>query len=148
MNKFFLYTLIVILGILNVDSAKAQNFSEFSYESPKSYRIAHIRVEASYNTNQDAIIAKSGLKVGEMITIPGQQISSAIKKLWEGDFFADVQIYAETIKGSDVTLLIKLVELEKWSGKIKYHPNLSKKEADDIKELTGFYTNKPITKDD
>lgn len=148
MNKTLNYILITFLCLVTTVVANAQNFGEFSYESPKSYRIANIRVEASYNTNENAIIAKSGLKEGEMITIPGQQISSAIKKLWEGDYFADVQIYAETVKGSDVTLLIKLVELEKWSGKIKYHPNLSKKEADDIKELTGFYTNKPLTKDD
>jgi len=138
MNNILKYILTSFIFTISIVSINAQNFGDFSYESPKSYRIKHIRVQASYNTNENAIISKSGLKVGEMITLPGQQISSAIKKLWEGEYFSDIQIYAETIKGSDVTLLIKLEELEKWKGNIKFHQSISKKEDDDITDLTGF----------
>ncbi|MCB9195933.1 MAG: outer membrane protein assembly factor BamA [Flavobacteriales bacterium] len=116
--------------------------------SPKTYTIAGINVEGDYNTNSNVVITTSGLKVGDQITIPGQQIATAINKLWEGNQFADVQIIAETIKGTNIILKIKIVELERFSGTIRYKPNISKNEADDIKEALGFYANMKITKDD
>ncbi len=148
MNKYILYVSLILLSVFTHIHTNAQSFGEFSFESPNTYTISKIIVEGSYNTNENTIIAKSGLKEGENITVPGLAIASAIKKLWEGNYFSDVQIVAESIKGNNIVLKIKLVELEKWSGKIKYHPNLSKKEADDIKENLGFFSNQPISKDD
>ena len=139
---------MTIGSLLSFNKNFSQNFGTVSYESPKTYTISHIDVEASYNINSNVIISKSGLKKGDKITIPGQQISSAITKLWEGNNFADVQILAEVIKGNNVRLIIKLVELEKWNGNIKFHPSISKKEDDDITEMTGFFTNQAISKDD
>lgn len=144
MNKYIVLILFVGLTLLG----KSQNFGDFSYMSPKTYTISEIIVEGDYNTNQNVVIATSGLKKGQKITIPGQQIATAINKLWEGNQFADVQILAETIKGTSIVLKIKIVELERFSGVIKYKPNISKNEADDIKESLGFYPNMKLTKDD
>ncbi|CAG5080041.1 Outer membrane protein assembly factor BamA [Parvicella tangerina] len=125
----------------------AQNFGDFSYMSPKKYKIHDIKVESSHNIDHNVVIAVSGLKVGQEITVPGQQIASAINKLWEQDRFSDVQILSETIKGTSIVLIIKVEELERWSGKFKFKPNVSKNELDDIQEALGFYDNQRITQD-
>lgn len=129
-------------------SSFGQNFGDFSYMSPKTYTISKILVEGSYNVDENVVISISGLKEGQKITVPGQQISSAINKLWEGNQFADVQIYAETIKGTQIVLKIKVEELERWSGKFKFKPNISKNELEDIEEALGFYKGQRLTKDD
>lgn len=143
MNKILAF----IVAVLITGISFAQNFGEFSYMSPKSYTIHDIKVEGTYNIDENMVKAVSGLKKGQKITVPGQQIATAINKLWEQDRFSDVQIFAETVKGTSIVLKIKVTELEKWSGKFKFKPNVSKNEADDIKEALGFFKGQTITPD-
>lgn len=137
----------LIIAILVAGLSFGQNFGDFSYMSPKTYTISDIIVEGSYNVDENVVKTLSGLTAGQKITVPGQQISSAINKLWEGNQFSDVQILAETIKGTNIVLKIKVVELERWSGKFKFKPNISKNELDDIEEALGFYKGQRLTPD-
>src|SRR5690606_24199061 len=53
------------------------------YGSPKEYEIAEIKVQGVEFLDHNALISLTGLKVGDRIKIPGDAISSAIKKLWQ-----------------------------------------------------------------
>ena len=71
----------------------------------KSYKITHITVEG--NKRESAmIILRSGLAFGDDIRVPGDEISTAIKKLWDASLFSDVQIFVESIKGNNIGLKI------------------------------------------
>ncbi|MCB9188021.1 MAG: outer membrane protein assembly factor BamA [Flavobacteriales bacterium] len=143
MSKILSFILLFAVSITGF----TQNFGEFSYMSPKTYTIHEIKVEGSHNVDNNVVIGISGLKVGQKITVPGQQIATAINKLWDGNQFSDVQIFAETVKGTNIVLVIKIVELEKWSGKFKFKPNISKNELDDIEEALGFFKGQRLTPD-
>ncbi|MCK7539339.1 MAG: hypothetical protein MZV63_54730 [Marinilabiliales bacterium] len=40
----------------------------------------------------NALIGISGLRIGQKVEIPGEQITAAVKKLWEQGLFSDVRI--------------------------------------------------------
>ena len=74
---------ILFLSIFMVAEVHAQDFtfssSEIDYASPKKYEIGGITVEGAVITDVERIISFSGLRRGKEITIPGSDISSAIK---------------------------------------------------------------------
>lgn len=79
-----------------------------SFLQPKEYTIASTKIEGVPNLDHNALRLVSGLTVGKKITVPGQDISKAIKTLWEQDIFSDVQIYQEKIIGDEIFLMIQL----------------------------------------
>ena len=54
-----------------------------SYTNPKEYEIAELEVVGEKYLDEIALKSLSGLKVGDRISIPGESISGAIKKLWK-----------------------------------------------------------------
>ncbi|MEN9487541.1 MAG: hypothetical protein RIR56_1230, partial [Bacteroidota bacterium] len=65
------------------------------------------------------ILRFTGLSKGEMVDIPGQKISNAIKKLWETDSFSEVEVYVEDIDGQSVVLKFHLQDLMEL-GEVKF----------------------------
>ena len=86
-----------------------------NYSNPKTYEIGKIDVLGSKYLDKIALISISGLKIGDQITIPGDAISGAIKKLWKQGIIGDIQIYASKIEGNKVDLTIKLTERARLS---------------------------------
>ena len=61
--------------------------------------------------SEQTIITYSGLSKGKEMTIPGEEISNAIKKLWNSKLFSDIEIYITKIEGNVAYLEIKLSDL-------------------------------------
>lgn len=89
--------------------------SDISYEEPKSYQIGGINVEGATYNDQNAIIAVSGLTVDQKITIPGLEITKAVKSLWRMKLFTDVQILLNKEMEDVAFLTIKVVEKPRLS---------------------------------
>ncbi|MDW3197161.1 MAG: POTRA domain-containing protein [Cytophagales bacterium] len=81
-----------------------------NYSSPKEYEIAGIEVQGVEFLDNNALISLSGLKVGDKIKIPGDEVSSAITKLWKQGIIGDINIKASKIEGSQIYLVIELTE--------------------------------------
>lgn len=81
-----------------------------NYSSPKEYEIAGIEVQGVEFLDNNALISLSGLKVGDKIKIPGDEISTAITKLWKQGIIGDINIKASKIEGSQIYLTIELTE--------------------------------------
>lgn len=79
-------------------------------QKPEVFKILGISVEGQKSGEPSAIIANTGLKVGEEITIPGEQTRLAIQRLHNLRLFDDVQIFIENRVQDGVFLLIKLKE--------------------------------------
>ena len=62
--------------------------------TPKKYEIADIVVTGVDNMDPSTLIGLSGLTVGQIITVPGDEISTAMKRLWKNGLFANVKIIA------------------------------------------------------
>ncbi len=98
----------------NQDRENPHNVN-ISYSNPQEFTIADIEVDGAEFLDKIALISISGLKVGDKIKIPGDGITSAIKKLWKQGLIGDVQIYASKIEGKDVYLIISLAERPRLS---------------------------------
>jgi outer membrane protein insertion porin family len=54
-----------------------------------------------------------GLEKGQDITVPGEEISNAIKKLGKLGLFSDIDFYTNKIEGDSIFLELNINELAK-----------------------------------
>lgn len=113
------------------------------YSSPKKYTIAGIEVSGIRYLDQTVLIQLSGLAEGQIIEVPGEAITNAIKKLWEQGLFSDVRITAQKVEGDDIWLDIYLQERPRLSDVNFY--GASKSEQDDIQEKVLLLKGSQIT---
>lgn len=88
-------------------------------EQQPSYILKDIVVDGVKKYSPAQILRFTGLSKGEMVDIPGQKISNAIKKLWETDSFSEVEVYVEDIDGQSVVLKFHLQDLMEL-GEVKF----------------------------
>lgn len=87
----------------------------------------------------------SGLQVGQKISVPGNEITDAVKRYWRHGLFSFVQISADSIVGHKVYLHIKLSAHPRVST-INYI-GLKKSEREDMEEKLGLLRGSQIHPD-
>ncbi|MFA7228291.1 MAG: POTRA domain-containing protein, partial [Melioribacteraceae bacterium] len=75
-----------------------------------NYKILGISVVGNKSADAATIIANTGLRIGDEISIPGDQTNNAIKRLWNLGIFQDAQINIEKKIDDGVFLQIKIQE--------------------------------------
>ncbi|MBO4371986.1 MAG: outer membrane protein assembly factor BamA, partial [Bacteroidales bacterium] len=133
--------LLIIFLLTAFFTANAQ--TGVNYGTPKEYIIGGITVSGIKFLNKQAIVQISGLKVGQSIKIPGDQISRSIEKLWKQGLFSDVSIGITSIEGDNVFLDIKLEERPKLS-KVEYR-GVRNGEKTDISEKVKLTAGTKVT---
>ena len=113
------------------ESQPAQE-STLNYASPAEYTIAGIEVTGIEILDKNAMISISGLKVGDKIKIPGDDISNAIRKIWKYGLVGDISILVDRIEGSNIYLIIELAERSRLTG--FYFSGISKGQESGLKE--------------
>lgn len=86
---------------------------ETNFENGKAYILADVEVTGKVNYNPQTIITFAGLEKGQNIIVPGEEISTAIKKLWKLGFFNDINIYVNKIQNDSIYLELNINELPK-----------------------------------
>ncbi len=140
---FFLFFLFFTLHINAQVGSTSLSELDFNYLSPKEYELGPIRVYGADNYDHQAIRLIAGLRQGQPITLPSQQISTAIKNLWAEGLFSNISIYAEKEIAGVVYLIIDLLPRPKLS-RFKFK-GVSKREADKIREEIALFSGKTIT---
>jgi outer membrane protein insertion porin family len=116
---------------------------------PEQFNILGISVEGNTletGTEASAIIGNSGLKIGDEISIPGDEIRQAIQKLWALRIFSDVQILIENKIDKGVYLLIRVKEYKRL-GKLEYI-DLDDVSEEDIKKKVTLTTGQILSPSD
>ncbi|HNQ36442.1 MAG TPA: POTRA domain-containing protein, partial [Prolixibacteraceae bacterium] len=122
---------LLLVGVTGVRGQVADStlFSVY-YSSPKKLTIAGIEISGIRYLDRDVLIQLSGLAVGQEIDVPGEEVTMAIKKLWQQGLFSDVKITASRIAGDNVWIDIYLQERPRL-GDVNYS-GITKSERDDI----------------
>jgi len=129
---------LLIIGVLLIPFiTKAQinigdDLSKINYEHPVDYILGGIEVEGIKYLDKNVIIMLSQLEVGKRVKVPGEQITSAIRKLWDQGLFDNIGITATKIESGKIYLKISLQERPRLS-KFSFD-GIRKSEADDIRE--------------
>ena len=111
--------------------------------SPKKYEIGGIKVEGVKGYEDYVLIGLSGLSVGQVISVPGDEITTAVKHYWRHGLFSDVKIEAEKIVGDKVFLKIVLTQRPRIAD-IQYH-GIKKGEREDLEAKLSMAKGTQIT---
>ncbi|MBQ8366078.1 MAG: BamA/TamA family outer membrane protein [Bacteroidaceae bacterium] len=98
--------------------------------NPRTYTIGGINLSGVDNYEPYVIIGISGLSVGDVIDVPGDAITTAVKNYWNHGLFADVSIEADSIVGNKIYLGINLKQRPRISN-INYN-GVKKGEREDL----------------
>lgn len=109
----------------------------------RRYEIGGITVSELENHSERVLLGLSGLSVGQTITVPGDDISEAMKRYWKQGMFSYVKISAEKIVGNKIYLHIDLEPTPKVTDIVYY--GVKKGEAEDLEEKIGLMKGSQIT---
>jgi outer membrane protein insertion porin family len=111
--------------------------------TPRTCEIGGITVKGVEGYEDFVLIGLSGLSVGQIITVPGSEITDAVKRYWRHGLFSNVAITADSIVGSKIYLCINLATRPRVSN-IFYH-GIKKGERDDMEAKLGIMKGSQIT---
>ncbi len=126
MKKIFLLALLLLPAVSawsqiglrrNRQPAAQQANNGIDYSKPKEYTIASVTVSGSEYLDRDALISMSGLKVGDKVKIPGEDISGVIRKLYKSGLVSDVSVTVTKFELENVYLNVAVRErarLSRW----------------------------------
>ncbi len=107
LKTYFKHCLTALIIISSI-TIQAQ---EVTYHKGEKYILGDVSVSGNSSFSDQTIVTYSGLSKGKEITIPGEDISNAIKKLWNSKLFSDIEIYVTKIDRNVAYLEIKLSDL-------------------------------------
>ncbi len=126
--------LLATLSFAQASFAQIQlddDLSDINYMNPQEYEIGGIVVEGAKFVDGSMLSMIAGLRVGDKVKVPGDDFSTAVKKIWDQGMFQDVAINATDFVGNKVFLQIVIKErprVSKFSFK-----GIKKSEADEIR---------------
>ena len=107
-NNFrsIIYKTIIVLLL-----ASGMIYSQDVYRKGGTYVIDTITVVGLENFSDRTVVTYSGLREGQSIQMPGEEISAILKKLWNLELFSNVDLYITDIKDGAIKLEISVEEL-------------------------------------
>lgn len=111
--------------------------------TPRTVVVGGISVSGVQGYEDYMLSGISGLSVGQTITVPGTDITDAVKRYWKHGLFSDVSISADSIVGNKIYLNIYLQTLPRVS-EINYI-GLKKSERDDMEAKLGLLKGGQVT---
>lgn len=141
--KITIFTFILLVCACVAVEAQVQTKPSVVYGRTQKYEIGGIAVEGVKNYEDYILIGLSGLTVGETISLPGEEITEAIKRYWKHGLFSAVKIEADSIVDDKVFLKITLASRPKVS---QLNINgVKKSEHDDLQERIGLVKGNQLT---
>ncbi len=133
----FLFLIVVLLtgATFAQETGKAKSSKSDPFVKGKKYTIGEISVIGTQQFSEQSVKVYSALKTGQQIAIPGDKLSSAIKRLYGTKRFSTVDVYILKIDGDTAYLEISVTELPQLNnvqivGVSKSKAKTLKKEAE------------------
>ena len=124
-KKILPIKIVLILFIMTFSANMSQSFAQIDlgkttvdldYSKPHKYEIGGVKVQGIEFLDEKALIMISGLTIGNTISVPGDDISASLKKLWKQGLFENVAITVEKIENNRIFLIIHLQERARLTG--------------------------------
>jgi len=130
---------VLILGTFT--QIKAQD--RVPFDQGKKYILADVKVVGDISFNPQTVVTFAGLEKGQEITIPGEQISSSIKKLGKLGLFDEIAFYVNRIENDSIYLDLNIKELPKIN-EVKF-AGVSKSKTETFIKDNGLTNGKIVT---
>ena len=102
--------LLLLLSVLGYPLAAQQedNGVTVDYNNPRKYIVGGVTVEGNNYFGPDQIIQLTGLQRGLEVTVPGDDISSIVNRLWLQRYFEDVSVSIDHLGETPDTAYFKI----------------------------------------
>lgn len=138
---------LLVITLCAIVTARAQDVivnPEISYAgTPRTCTIGGLAVKGVEGYEDYVLTGLSGLSVGQEISVPGQEITEAVKRYWRHGLFSKVSISADSLVGSKIYLCFNLA-LRPRVSTINYY-GLKKSEREDMEAKLGIMKGSQIT---
>jgi len=143
--KYFLYTLLAICCYIPASAQlDSSGTSRINYSLPTEYILGPVTVSGAKYLDPDLIVPLSGLKAGQKISIPGDDVGKAIRKLWDQGLFTNVEIRILKTLGNIVFLDILVTERPRL-GKFAFEGKIKKGEQDELRDKIKLISGRVLT---
>lgn len=113
MKSLSLSILLVLLSTFGA-TAQVQNQQKTSvvvdYNNPKEYVIGGLEVSGIQYLGKEQILSLTGLNIGDRITIPSEDISSIVKRIYMQRYFSDVNFFIDSVQKDTAFIRLDLLE--------------------------------------
>ena len=116
MAKMKMFRLVCMMLFLLPFTAMAQSAGNgivVDYNNPKKYVVGGIGVEGNHYFAPEQIIQITGLQKGMDVTVPSEELSAIVNRLWLQRYFEDVSIVVDSIAPSRDTAFFKIKIIER-----------------------------------
>jgi outer membrane protein insertion porin family len=150
MRKLFLAFLL--LGTVQFMQAQTDSIAipyddldVLDYSNPKEYVIQEVTISGIKYIQKEVLLSLSGLKAGNTITLPGDEVTKVLNKFWDQGLFSDIKITATKIEGNKVWLDIYMLERPRM---LRFTINgVTKTESQDLQEKINLRNGQQVTDD-
>ena len=147
MNKTLKRLLLGLVALFTVTTAGAQEKivnPDITYAgSPRNCIIGGIAVSGVEGYEDYMLTGISGLSVGQEVTVPGQEITDAVKRYWRHGLFSKVTVAADSIVGDKLYLHFYLATRPRVS--VINYTGVKKSEREDLETKLGLLKGSQIT---
>lgn len=147
MNKTVKKSLTLVAAACMTANAAAQEKivnPDITYAgSPRNCVIGGIAVSGVEGYEEYMLAGISGLTVGQEVTVPGQEITDAVKRYWRHGLFSKVTVAADSIVGDKLYLHFYLATRPRVS--VINYSGVKKSEREDLENKLGLLKGSQIT---
>ena len=111
--RHIVFGLLLALLALPTWAQSAGSGIEVDYNNPKKYIVGGVRIEGTNYFSPDQIRQITGLQEGMEITVPSEEMTSIVNRLWMQKYFEDVELAIDSLSASRDTAFLKVAIIER-----------------------------------
>ena len=93
-------TLSLLLAVSPLRAQSVRSDIEIDYNRPKNYVVGGVRVDGNNYFSENQILQLTGLRAGQEITVPGEDVTGIVKRLVAQRYFEDVAVVVDSLNAS------------------------------------------------
>ncbi|MCH5172687.1 MAG: outer membrane protein assembly factor BamA [Bacteroidales bacterium] len=112
MAKRYIAVLVLVLASCLVSQAQAGSV-EVDYNKPRKYIVGGVEVEGNSFFSAEQIISLTGLQKGLELTVPSDDVTGIVRRLWLQRFFEDVSLTIDHLSENADSAYFKIILKER-----------------------------------
>ncbi len=111
--RHIVFGLLLALLALPSWAQSAGSGIEVDYNNPKKYIVGGVKIEGTNYFSPDQIRQITGLQEGMEITVPSEEMTSIVNRLWLQKYFEDVELAIDSLSATRDTAFLKVAIIER-----------------------------------
>ena len=105
--------ILTLLALLLAPALVRAQGVEVDYNHPQKYFVAGIEVEGNTYFSDQQIISQTGIHEGMQVTVPGDDLSNVVRRLWLQRYFEDVAVEIDSLNAARDSAWFRIRILER-----------------------------------